>query len=581
MLTALKIGNFKAYAETQHIPIRPLTLIYGANSAGKSSIIQSLLLANHALENGNVDVHQTKTGGEALDLGGFSQYIHKHDSGRLFEWGMEVEHKPIKSIVEYLGGFSRTGVRFQIGIATPDSGNAAFAPVPGVSGFGLDLDGCWLIRLLRKPDNRLYADKVNFDHPVLKAAIDKLILSAANKNQYLGSFRFLGSDESLTDEERQRERELQEETDRQRAEEAKRLLDNLEELKGFVSADIAKVPFSTDRFFPVGQVPEGEEDEYAYAMPDEQPDAIMSSFEERGGHWIARVLRFEIEKLFEAVGEGFSKRLRGVSYLGPLRCYPPRHLTGMHDQDPNWFSGGGQAWEILRRNPEVLKAVNQWLTAPDRLAKGYELLVRDLADIQKIAPELQAGLEDALGKLRADPNASITGQVESVLKKLTASKSAGVLSEIILQDIRSKTEVSHRDIGQGISQVLPVLVSAYALENQIIAIEQPEIHLHPALHAELGDVFIESALGEKKNTFILESHSEHLLLRIMRRIKETSAGILPPGMPSISPKDVAVLYVEPNGSRSIVREMPLNERGELIRDWPGGFFEEGLRELLT
>jgi len=26
--------------------------------------------------------------------------------------------------------------------------------------------------------------------------------------------------------------------------------------------------------------------------------------------------------------------------------------------------------------------------------------------------------------------------------------------------------------------------------------------------------------------------------------------------------------------------MPLNERGELIKDWPGGFFEEGLREVL-
>ncbi len=75
-LCGLRIGNFKAFAETQQISIRPLTLIYGANSAGKSSVIHSLLLANHALENGNVDVHQTKIGGASLDLGGFSQYVH-------------------------------------------------------------------------------------------------------------------------------------------------------------------------------------------------------------------------------------------------------------------------------------------------------------------------------------------------------------------------------------------------------------------------------------------------------------------------------------------------------------------------
>jgi AAA15 family ATPase/GTPase len=45
MLTGLSIGNFKAFGETQHVPIKPLTLIFGANSSGKSSIIHSLLLA--------------------------------------------------------------------------------------------------------------------------------------------------------------------------------------------------------------------------------------------------------------------------------------------------------------------------------------------------------------------------------------------------------------------------------------------------------------------------------------------------------------------------------------------------------
>lgn len=111
-------------------------------------------------------------------------------------------------------------------------------------------------------------------------------------------------------------------------------------------------------------------------------------------------------------------------------------------------------------------------------------------------------------------------------------------------------------------------------------IEQPELHLHPALQAELGDLFIQSALGEQKNTFILETHSEHLLLRIMRRMRETSQGNLPAGVPPVRPEDVAVLYVEQDGPQSIVREMPLNERGELVKAWPGGFFEEGLREVL-
>ena len=62
-------------------------------------------------------------------------------------------------------------------------------------------------------------------------------------------------------------------------------------------------------------------------------------------------------------------------------------------------------------------------------------------------------------------------------------------------------------------------------------------------------------------------------------MRETSTGKLPDGVPEVSPKDVMVLFVEPDGSQSLVREMPLNERGELVKAWPGGFFEEGLREI--
>ena len=63
-----------------------------------------------------------------------------------------------------------------------------------------------------------------------------------------------------------------------------------------------------------------------------------------------------------------------------------------------------------------------------------------------------------------------------------------------------------------------------------------------ALQAELGDVFIESALGERRNTFLLETHSEHLLLRVMRRMRETADQTLPSGLPTVHPDDVRVLY---------------------------------------
>jgi predicted ATPase len=154
------------------------------------------------------------------------------------------------------------------------------------------------------------------------------------------------------------------------------------------------------------------------------------------------------------------------------------------------------------------------------------------------------------------------------------------IPELMFEDSSTRTRLSHRDLGFGVTQALPVLVSAAALTNRIITVEQPELHLHPAQQAELGDVFIESALGERKNTFLLETHSEHLILRIMKRIRQTHVGKREKDLPLVKPADVSVLYVEKVGTRSIVREFPLNERGELVKAWPKGFFEEGLREVL-
>lgn len=91
MLTAIRIGNFKAFAEAQRVPIRPLTLIYGSNSSGKSSVLHSLLLARHAQETGDLDVHRTNVGGEAVDLGGFRQYIHRRDIDRRMGWSVEID----------------------------------------------------------------------------------------------------------------------------------------------------------------------------------------------------------------------------------------------------------------------------------------------------------------------------------------------------------------------------------------------------------------------------------------------------------------------------------------------------------
>jgi hypothetical protein len=251
---------------------------------------------------------------------------------------------------------------------------------------------------------------------------------------------------------------------------------------------------------------------------------------------------------------------------------------------------------VIRRDEKVRALVNAWLNSPDRLQTRYELVLRDLVGIDQLERPLLEGLERLNEEgldLKVDMDYDVhegvaTGGTQYPVIKDPEAEAAKLcerirssemdkLNELILMDRRSNTVVSHRDVGIGVSQVLPVLVAAYASKDQILAIEQPEIHLHPAIQADLGDVFIRSALGEQRNQLLIETHSEHILLRIMRRLRETAGGRLD-GRPAIRPSDVAVLFVNRVDARSIVQELRLDEEGNLLDPWPGGFFEEGFRE---
>ena len=93
-------------------------------------------------------------------------------------------------------------------------------------------------------------------------------------------------------------------------------------------------------------------------------------------------------------------------------------------------------------------------------------------------------------------------------------------------------------------------------------------------------MFIRSALGGQKNTLLLETHSEHLILRILRRIRETTENGKPSDeVPKIYPKDVAVLYIQPGENGAQVIEIPVTEDGDFAEKWPRGFFTERVKEL--
>src|SRR5687767_11297828 len=79
MITAITLENFKGIGSQVRIPLKPVTLLFGANSSGKSTIIQAIHYAREILERNNVDPDKTLAGGASIDLGGFRSLVHNHD----------------------------------------------------------------------------------------------------------------------------------------------------------------------------------------------------------------------------------------------------------------------------------------------------------------------------------------------------------------------------------------------------------------------------------------------------------------------------------------------------------------------
>jgi predicted ATPase len=146
-------------------------------------------------------------------------------------------------------------------------------------------------------------------------------------------------------------------------------------------------------------------------------------------------------------------------------------------------------------------------------------------------------------------------------------------------DIKKDLDLDAHDVGTGISQVVPVVVTALVDHDRLLAIEQPELHLHPKLQAELGDLFIEAALGERKQQLILETHSEHLILRLLRRIRETTSDDLPENKSELTPGDVTIFYIEQTEEGARVTTLAIDGSGEFVDRWPQGFFAERGKEL--
>lgn len=477
LLTELRVEGFKPFRNPISAPLAPITLIYGQNSAGKSSLMQALLLLKQSLA-----ANRFVADGEVTRLGSFGAMINSHDVSRPLrlgvtfgvpvdwhEYGLFLNPKWQRSFDFEFSAVNSADVRLS-------SVECGLGPEHSVA--------------FRTDDSR---------GPLLLSSDDAIELTkfiATSEARWRAARP--GSKRGTTGPYSFRER---------RVSDVKRVLRQVGE----------SLPMDEQNLVP------------------SRTSLDLRTFGREGatvseGELAASALEGSLG-VVEASGKELSRLLSEAQYLGPLRSAPERVYPRRGGDGGVGTAGENLAVYLFEQRAE-LEEINRWLL------------------------ELQM-------PYRLDVSALETG---------TGGHAVGDLVALLLTDLRSGAVVSTADVGFGISQVLPVIVQLLANRRTVVAIEQPEIHLHPGLQTRFADLLIESSKEEgAANQVIVETHSEHLMLRLQRRIREGE----------LDSSDVSVLYVDWNEDETAaeVIQLPLAPDGSFKRAWPNGFFAERLTEI--
>lgn len=494
----LYIDKLKGFGSRANIPLAPITLIFGWNSAGKSTAIQSLMLLKQTFEAADLVRPNLVVNGPYIQMGSFRNIVHKHDADLTMELGIDAvidrgtpkkrqkhPHGALRIQIDGKGsGASLAGGVWDLFFGD-DSVSLEFQVHPGSS---IDIDGA------------REGLRVSFkDHAATRNEVARFLRYLREPDPADSSWSSLARDISRFGRTSNDDRRFSDLTDNEIDLGVKEMrLNNL----------VVGLRFDRSSM-GAGFVP------HFMSMSKDDSDKSLS-----------RVTSHALSMALQRVESAVRRFLGDAVYLGPFRQPPERLVLLTGEQFGDVGSAGENTIALLARSSPLRGQVDSWF---ERLGIPYKLAIDELDTARET-------LGDAL----------VAG----------------------LREVRTGTSVGIRDVGFGVSQVLPVVVQAVVGKSGLLAIEQPELHVHPRLQAQLGDLF--AARAKQGGRFLLETHSEHLILRLLSLVR---SGRLDPEM-------LSVIYVDRDDDYcSVVERLRVDGDGEFIDRWPHGFFTERRREL--
>lgn len=548
MLKQIELKNFKAFSENGAIAeLAPITLICGQNSAGKSSLMQSLLMLSQTiqLQDNNLDSPDIVTSGKYVDLGNFNSLLNSHDPSKILQISLafqntkstrkflenkitllfESSQKDNKSNGNYFGILKR----IEFLSILPDSKDFHFClnrkNVERSFSFDPNTNFRRIIECLPQGSREMYMYK--------RIQKDKY---NSTRSKLIKAFQFSLNNNASKIELNKISKQLEEidyqEKKSESLDDGDRLLTGylyprtIDKLKSFILSN-------RERFINFGgngsYIPSSYEDQYT----ENKDPTIADMYMQR------------IASHISSFNFALNNSIGRLSYLGPLRSAPQRSYSHKIGKALSVGNSGEDIVQMLRVGIDQIN--------------DKQKLIQDYLNEECIS----------LG---------IPYKFHTSLK---SDDVAGDLVILNVTDIRTNTIVALTDVGFGISQLLPIIVQAiYSYETSksrsgLLLVEQPELHLHPNLQAKIADFIIKKSQPTQNREglqWIIETHSESLIRRLQRRVKEKQ----------IKPEDVSILYVDRVGDYgSVIKRMRLDEYGDFIDSWPDGFFVDAFSDLTS
>lgn len=516
MIKKLQLEYFKGFEDTQQLDLKPLTILSGVNSCGKSTIIQSILMLKQTFERQSL-YRTTLLNGQYVHLGSFEDVIHNKESNNIVKIKFEVN--PFKNVRKPPNGMDpRTYLR-------PSLRDINFGD-----------------RRIQRDGNRERILEIEFGLKLPEKSKKSPIVenyTIKAKTKFEDSTEF---DEGLIIKFKRKEKDnyiIQ----------WKNTI-----LPPFYGYKKIPIPSNIKEYFcPVCKHKHYSYSEngkkhyskyYAFEGSFERkvsffnmiPEIILNSEKDENEPSIhilrpIRLIREILQNIFE-----------NINYIGPLREEPSRRYI----YEEEYFDIGNRG-----ENAPFILAIEG-----DKKIHPYYFFNSTLEKWEKVVGDsLKAGVIKWLNYMEISNTYDLKSQ-EEILRLYLPTKSD------------KEVNVTLADVGFGVSQILPILVEGLRIKpNQMLILEQPEIHLHPKLQMQLADFFISMILSGRK--ILIETHSDHIINRIVRRIIENKENKI------ISKTNILFFEVGDKGSVPIKVKID-SDLG--IVNWPKGFFDQSADE---